>query len=85
MSYIEHKYIIDGIEYKKSGFFGCQLSSRENGVKKNSTRVINEQLFYAWVIKRRLFSKDEISWCMYPPPKNAEDVHTILGRVLSNG
>ncbi len=83
MSYVDRRYIIDGIEYRKSGFFGCQLSSRENGVKRSSTRVINEQLFYAWTVRHKMFSKNEVCWCMYPPPKTAEEVRVVMDRVLN--
>lgn len=61
------KVKIDGKIYYPSKGFGTQLTSYENGVKHGDTRIIADELMYAYVIRKSFwfFTKDEVGWSLY--------------------
>jgi hypothetical protein len=75
-------YKIDGVEYKRAGYYGCQLSSRENYVKTGTTRVINDYLMYAWAVEKHLFKPNVIKWSLIDADKpTIEKFISDLGRI----
>ena len=65
-------YTFDGIQYIRSGWLGCQLKSKEHGVRLGDVRMINGYLMfvyakdsiYWWAYIFMPFFKPEISWCL---------------------
>ncbi len=70
---------IDGRWYRRSGYYGCQLSCKENGIKKGDVRVILEHVMYAWVVKKNFFTKNEVLWSLVNPSK--EDIDNFIAKV----
>jgi hypothetical protein len=53
---------IDNMYYQWHGQYGKILSSLENGVKKGDVRVINGTIFYAYLIYKNRFKKNDVCW-----------------------
>lgn len=53
---------IDDVKYEWCGWFGAVIKSKENGIKLGDTRVIYGTLFYAYIIEKRIFEKNIVSW-----------------------
>lgn len=70
---MSHKnfYIIDGVTYTKRGWLGCQLESKERGLRLGETRVILDTLFYVYMIQDGMhipwfgLGRPEVAWAMY--------------------
>lgn len=58
--------VIDGTVYRVAGWLGCQIKSRERGVKVGDVRLISDTLFHAYMVDSSWvpFTKGEISWCI---------------------
>lgn len=60
------QYIIDGITYKKDGWFGSQLVSFENGKQIGDTRILDDKyLMYVYMVHNHWFKKNHVHWCIF--------------------
>lgn len=67
--------------YEWSGGFGAIFKSWERGVKIGDVRIIENELFYAYYVKRTWFKKAEIWWTK-PGPFAHKDVSAIKAIML---
>lgn len=80
MSIKNNFYVIDGVTYTKRGWYGCQLESKEKGLRLGDTRVILDQLFYVYLIQGIVdrpwlgFGAPEVAWAIYMPDKKNLDL-----------
>ena len=58
-------FLLDGTEYRRSGYFGCQLESFEWGVPAHGTmrRILGFDMS-VWSVERRLFRRSRICWAL---------------------
>ncbi len=72
---------IDNVKYEWCGWLGAVIKSKENGIKLGDTRVINDTLFYAYVIEKKVFEKNIISWSIIN--SSVETIEYIKKRFLN--
>lgn len=78
----ESKYKIDDVWYWRSGWFGCQLKSKEWYLPKDLTREILGKKFFVSSYTKPLFGKYELCWCMEElQNKNIYDKNKIISEL----